>query len=313
MARKLVTIDRLTPLLLPPSLQDWVESDDVVHLIIDAVEAIDESCCHYNWNGTGSSQYPPRMMLALLVYCYSSGIFSSRRIERPLRDVAVRLLTGDTHPDHDTIAAFRRENGVLFEACFVQVLALARRMKVGRLGDIAIDGSVVEANAAKRRTVSAEAIGQELAGLEETVAELTRRAEESNGRKPPTARRATGCPANWPRPEPGRHAAPGDADLEARPPCARRRARGAGAFDVDGPASLRAAPGRAGPDSTDQPHRWRSPPAAPKKGGSAPSYNVPDSRCRPTGRSAHRGARGATPPTTAAACARGRRAMAAWP
>ena len=67
------------------------------------------------------------MMLALLIYCYANGIFSSRRIERAThRDIAVRFLTGDTHPDHDTIAAFRRENFDVVAECFVQVLELAK-------------------------------------------------------------------------------------------------------------------------------------------------------------------------------------------
>ena len=121
MARKLVVIDRHTPLLLPPSLQDWLAKDDVVHLILEAVEAVSESACHYNWQGTGSSQYPPRMMLALLIYAYSRGLLSSRQIEQATyRDIAVRFLTADTHSDHDTIAAFRRENGALFQDLFVR-------------------------------------------------------------------------------------------------------------------------------------------------------------------------------------------------
>ncbi len=119
------------------------------------------------------------MMLALLVYCYSSGIFSSRRIEAATHaNVSVRFITGDTHPDHDTIASFRRENAVLFKACFVRVLELAREMKLARFGEVAIDGSVIEASASKRKVHKAEALQSELAELEAQVEELTVRAEQ---------------------------------------------------------------------------------------------------------------------------------------
>ena len=127
MAERFVNVDRDTPLLLPPDLRDWVPEDDMVHFVLEAVDGVDTSTFRINWRGTGSKQYPPRMMLALLVYCYSHGIFGSRRIERATyRDVGVRLLSGDTHPDHDTICKFRRDNQTAFAAAFLHVLELAR-------------------------------------------------------------------------------------------------------------------------------------------------------------------------------------------
>jgi transposase len=82
MAAKFVNIDHDTPLLLPPDLRDWVEPDHMVHFIMDAVCALDLSAARVNDRGTGSAQYPPSMMLALLIHCYATGTFSSRRIER---------------------------------------------------------------------------------------------------------------------------------------------------------------------------------------------------------------------------------------
>ena len=83
-----------------------------MHFVINAVETMRLPALRVNERGSRSKQYPPRMMLALLIYCYANGVFGSRRIERATyRDVAVRCLTGDTHPDHDTICAFRREDG----------------------------------------------------------------------------------------------------------------------------------------------------------------------------------------------------------
>ena len=112
-------MDRDTPLLLPPSLHDWVPEDHLVHFVIDAVEQLDLRRARINEQGSGSEQYPPATMLALLVYSYATGTFASRRIEQSTFDnVAVRYLCADTHPDHDTLCAFRRQNRALLADAF---------------------------------------------------------------------------------------------------------------------------------------------------------------------------------------------------
>ena len=122
-------------MLLPCDLREWISDDDIVHFIIEAVEKIPSSFFHINHRGSGSKQYPPKMMLALLIYCYCNGVFSSRRIEMATyRDIAVRYLTGNTHPDHDTIAAFRRRNFDAVAACFLQVLEMAKELKLLKVG-----------------------------------------------------------------------------------------------------------------------------------------------------------------------------------
>ena len=142
MRTRFVSVDRNQPLLLPPDLRDWVPKDDMVHFVIQAVDALDFKAFKVNERGTGSAQYPPRMMLSLLIYCYANGTFSSRRIERATyRDIAVRYLTGDTHPDHDTIAKFRRENFEAVAACFVHVLELARELRLLKVGTVSVDGT----------------------------------------------------------------------------------------------------------------------------------------------------------------------------
>ena len=116
-----IPYDRTQTLLLPPDLRDWIPDDDLVHFIIEAVERVDIRDFQVNWVGSGKAQYHPRMMLALLVYCYANGIFSSRRIERAThRDIAVRFIAADTHPDHDTIATFRRVNANAFARGFCE-------------------------------------------------------------------------------------------------------------------------------------------------------------------------------------------------
>ena len=107
---RFIPSDREQRFLLPPDLRDRVPQSDLCHLIIEAVDRVSMSKFKVNSRGTGSAQYHPRMMLALLIYCYSNGIFSSRRIERAtFYDVRIRFVAANTHPDHDTIATFRRD------------------------------------------------------------------------------------------------------------------------------------------------------------------------------------------------------------
>ena len=133
MPARFVNIDHNTPLLLPPDLRDWVPEDHLVHFIMEAVGLLDLSTARVNHRGTGSDQYPPGMMLGLLIYCYATGTFGSRRIERLTHEnVAVRFLCADRHPDHDSICTFRRENRALLESSFHQVLEVAARMLTAR-------------------------------------------------------------------------------------------------------------------------------------------------------------------------------------
>lgn len=178
-----VNIDRDTPLLLPPDLRDWVPADHLVHFVIDAMEAIDTSAAPVNARGTGSEQYPPTMLLGLLVYSYATGLFSSRQIERAsYENVAVRLLCADTHPDHDTLCTFRRKNGPLLTRAFAQILELSARCGVLKVGQItvAIDGTKILANASKHAAVSHGHAEQTLRTLDLEIAALLAKAEHAD-------------------------------------------------------------------------------------------------------------------------------------
>ena len=125
--------------LLPPSLNDWVSDDDLAHFILEAVEHVDMSAFHVLRTGSGKAQYHPRMMLALLIYCYANGIFSSRKIEQATyRHVSVRFIAANTHPDHDTIATFRRRNGSAFSAAFEHILPFTKTDFVAEFGEVNI-------------------------------------------------------------------------------------------------------------------------------------------------------------------------------
>lgn len=183
MGPRFVNIDRDTPLFLPPSLQDWVPADHLAHFVVDAVEAMDLRQVKVNTRGTGDAQYPPSMLVSLLIYCYAIGIFGSRRIEQSTHDnVAVRFITADTHPDHDTICTFRRENKPLLSELFVKVLELARELKVLKVGQItvSVDGTKVMANASKHSAVSYERAGEMMQQLELEVEQLMKKAEQAD-------------------------------------------------------------------------------------------------------------------------------------
>lgn len=183
MSTRFVSVDRNQPLLLPVDLRDWVPEDDLVHFVIEAVESLPGDRFQFNARGSGSAQYPPSMMLALLIYCYANGIFSSRRIERaPHRDIAVRYLTGDTHPDHDTIAKFRRENFEVVSACFVRILELAREMKLLKVGTVSVDGTKLKASASKNRNVRYDRAGELVDQLNQEVRDLMEQAEQTDQR-----------------------------------------------------------------------------------------------------------------------------------
>ena len=135
--------NRAQQFLLPPDLRDWIPEDDLAHFVLEAEERVELSHFKVNERGTGAAQYHPRMMLALLIYCYANGIFSSRRIERAThRDIGVRYVAANTHPDHDTICKFRRENSEAISESFLQVLLLARELKLLKVGLVSVDGTI---------------------------------------------------------------------------------------------------------------------------------------------------------------------------
>lgn len=180
---KFVDCERDQSFLLPPDLRDWIPSDDLAHFVIEAVDRVDMCAFKVNHRGTGSAQYHPRMMLALLIYSYANGIFSSRRIERAThRDIGVRFVAANVHPDHDTIATFRRENFAAVSESFLQVLLLAKELKLLKVGLVSVDGSKFKANASKHRSVTYERAGELVAQLELEIADLMARAEAADGR-----------------------------------------------------------------------------------------------------------------------------------
>jgi transposase len=152
--------------LLPPSMNDWLPENHLARFIVEVVEGMDLSKLTRRFSGCGSAAYHPAIMLALLVYGYATGVFSSRKIERTSYDsVAFRFIAAEQHPDHDTLANFRKTLVVELEDLFVQVLTVAQTMKrqsswvrsrwKGRDSDrLRLGGTKIKANASKHKALS---------------------------------------------------------------------------------------------------------------------------------------------------------------
>jgi len=176
-----IPFNRDQAFLLPPDLKEWLPQDDMAHFIVAAVERVPIGTFDVAARAGGKPQYHPRLMLALLIYCYANGIFSSRRIERAtFRDVAVRFVAANLHPDHDTIATFRRINKAAFEAAFLQILLLARETGLLKLGTVSIDGTKIDANASKIRSVRYDRAKVLRARLAADISGLTAQAETAD-------------------------------------------------------------------------------------------------------------------------------------
>lgn len=157
--------DRRQRFLLPIDMMDWLPQDDIVHLIVDAVDGMDlggfEASCKVG--RAGQAPFAPAMILALLIYGYSHGIRSSRAIERLCRrDAGYRFIVGDDVPDHTVIARFRQRHAERMKSVFLQVLELCREAGMVRLGLVALDGTKVKANAALDANRTAKSIEDEI-------------------------------------------------------------------------------------------------------------------------------------------------------
>src|SRR5271154_3587161 len=150
-------------------------------VVVEVIDGLDLSTMVKSYRGSGSAGYHPALLLGLLVYGYTTGGFSSRKLERATYDsVAFRFIAANDHPDHDTIATFRRRFLKDIEALFVRVLELAREMGLLRMGTVGLDGTKIHANASRHSALSYEHAGKIEAQLKAEVAELLARAEAAD-------------------------------------------------------------------------------------------------------------------------------------
>jgi transposase len=170
--------------LLPPSVDEWLPGDHLARFVVEIVDELDLSALASQYRGSGCAAYHPQMLSALLIYGYATGTYSSRAIERACHDsVAFRYIAANTHPDHDTLCAFRRRFLKELERLFVQVLTIAQQMKLLKLGVIALDGTKMHANASRHNALSYQRAGEIEAQLKREVTELLARAERTDAQE----------------------------------------------------------------------------------------------------------------------------------
>ena len=170
--------------LLPPSLQDWLPETHLARFIGDVTDELNLSAIYAEYerkDGRGLSAYHPLLLTRLLLYGYCLGITSSRRIERATHDdVGFRYLAANQHPDHDTIATFRQQHLDALAGLFIQALRLCQRAGLVKLGNVAIDGTKIMANASTRRSVPYQKLTEREQYWKETVGRLLAEAQHTD-------------------------------------------------------------------------------------------------------------------------------------
>jgi transposase len=176
------TIDQT--LLFPPSLHDWLPEGHLARFLVDVVSVLDLSSIYKSYSlkdGRGQAAYAPEMMVRLLLYGYASGVYSSRKIQsRTYEDLAFRYLSGDQHPDHATIAEFRKRHLAALSSLFTQALLLCSEAGLIKLGHVSIDGTKIKANASKHKAMSYKRMNETEARLKHEIDALLATAEKTD-------------------------------------------------------------------------------------------------------------------------------------
>ena len=172
------------PYLLPPSLQEWLPDRHLARFIAEVVDELDLNpiyAAYERTDGRGLSAYHPLMLTRVLLYAYCVGMTSSRRIEKATyEDLAVRYLAADQHPDHDTIAAFRQEHLQELGSLFADALRLCRRAGLVKLGNVALDGTKLQANASRQQSFSHVRLSEQEQRVKDQIEELLRQAQQTD-------------------------------------------------------------------------------------------------------------------------------------
>jgi transposase len=171
-------------LLFPPSLHDWLPEGHLARFLLDVVSVLDLSAIYTSYqekDGRGQAAYAPEMMVRLLLYGYARGVYSSRKIQtRTFEDVAFRYLSGDQHPDHATIAEFRKRHLEALSGLFTQALLLCSEAGLVKLGHVSIDGTKIKANASKHKAMSYKHMNETEARLKQEIDALLAAAEKAD-------------------------------------------------------------------------------------------------------------------------------------
>jgi transposase len=160
-------------MLMPYDLSEWLPETHLARFVVDITDKLDFSKVYRQYQGKGTAAYDPKLLLALLFYGYSTGVFSSRKIEAATYDsVAFRFIAGNQHPDHDTIAVFRKRFLNEIRGWFKEILLIGKELGLVKLGNIFIDGTKIQANASRHKAMSYEYMKRLEAQLESEIDQL---------------------------------------------------------------------------------------------------------------------------------------------
>lgn len=166
---------------MPPSVEDWLNEDHLARFVVEIIEGLDLTHLTSKYAGRGSKAHHPATLLAILIYGYATGVFSSRKLETATYDsIAFRFIAVNTHPDHDTLATFRRRFLDEITDLFVQVLEMAKEMKLLKLGIACLDGTKIHANASRHSALSHGHIVKLQTQIQLEVQELLALAEQTD-------------------------------------------------------------------------------------------------------------------------------------
>lgn len=185
MKSKFMTCDRYTAYLMPPSVDEWLPLNHLARFIVEIVGELDLKEFEKKYSSMGRKGYPVPVMLGLLFYGYITGTHSSRKLEQATYDsVPFRFIAANLHPDHDTIAIFRKKFLKDLEGLFLQILLIASKMGILKMGKVATDGSKFKANASKHKALSWKYANKLEEQLRKEVEQLMKMAEEADAEIP---------------------------------------------------------------------------------------------------------------------------------
>ena len=180
------SIDRDTPFLFPPSVQEWLPEGHLARFVVEVVRQLDLEALNAKYKPNGEAAYPPSMLLSLLFYGYATGTFSSRALERKTYEgIDFRYIAANTHPDHSTISEFRKKFLEDLSSLFLQILTIASEAGLLKLGMVCLDGTKMKANASKHKAMSYKYACELEKKLKREVAKLMKLAESADGSEIP--------------------------------------------------------------------------------------------------------------------------------
>jgi len=173
--------DQKQAFLLPPSLSEFLDEDHPAHVINDIVDRLDLSRLESRYGNLGQPAYHPRMMVKVILYGFTAGVFSSRKLQRACQEnLAFKFLAGMETPAFKTFIEFRRRHRSDMKGVFVQTVKLARELGLARLGAVALDGCKIDADTSKHKAMSYGRMIEEERKLKAEIEGLIKRAEATD-------------------------------------------------------------------------------------------------------------------------------------